>query len=142
MLDVAGATVRLPRVLPGAVEGEPIALGVLLEHLSVDPALGIPFGEVKVDLIENLGGETLLYARAGDGQKLTVALDGQQRVSPCARCYRPLRPRQRPRLRPRRPGALSAGAEHFVAVEPWSAREWHACDLNYLIEITIIVCRC
>jgi multiple sugar transport system ATP-binding protein len=82
VLDVAGATVRLPRVLPGAVEGEPIALGVRPEHLSLDPALGIPFGEVKVDLIENLGGETLFYARAGDGQKLTVALDGQQRVSP------------------------------------------------------------
>ena len=82
MLDVGGAAVRLPRALPGAVEGEPVALGVRPEHLSVDPAFGIPLGEVKVDLIENLGGETLLYARTGDGQKLTVALDGQQRVQP------------------------------------------------------------
>jgi multiple sugar transport system ATP-binding protein len=84
VIEVGGASVRLPRTLPGAVEGEPVALGVRPEHLSVDPALGIPLGEVKVDLIENLGGETLLYARAGDGQKLTVSLDGQQRVTPGA----------------------------------------------------------
>ena len=61
-----------------------MTLGVRPEHLSVDPSLGIALGEVKVDLIENLGGETLLYARAGDGQKLTVSLDGQQRVTPGA----------------------------------------------------------
>jgi multiple sugar transport system ATP-binding protein len=82
VIEVGGAKVRLPRALPGAVDGEPVALGVRPEHLSVDPALGIPLGEVKVDLIENLGGETLIYARAGDGQKLTVSLDGQQRVAP------------------------------------------------------------
>ena len=73
---------RLPRVLPAAIEGEPVALGVRPEHLSLDPSLGIPLGDVQVDLIENLGGETLLYARAGDGQKLTVSLDGQQRITP------------------------------------------------------------
>ena len=118
VLDVGGATVRLPRALPGAVEGEPVALGVRPEHLSVDPALGIPLGEVKVDLIENLGGETLLYARAGDGQKLTVALDGQQRVTPGRRGHRPLRPGQRPRLRPRRPGALTARVRPADPVSP------------------------
>ena len=82
MIDVGGAPVRLPRALPGGVEGEPVTLGIRPEHLSVEPTLGIALGDVKVDLIENLGGETLLYARAADGQKLTVALDGQQRVSP------------------------------------------------------------
>ena len=56
-------------------------LGVRPEHLTLDPAGGIALGEVAVDLIENLGGETLLYARSPDGQKLTVALDGQQRVA-------------------------------------------------------------
>ena len=82
LIEIGGARVRLPRVLPAAIEGEPVALGVRPEHLSLDPSLGIPLGDVQVDLIENLGGETLLYARAGDGQKLTVSLDGQQRVTP------------------------------------------------------------
>ena len=81
VLEVGGAEVRLPRVLPGGVEGAPIVLGVRPEHLTLDPAGGIALGEVAVDLIENLGGETLLYARSPDGQKLTVALDGQQRVA-------------------------------------------------------------
>ena len=84
VIEVGGATIRLPRTLPAAVEGEPVTLGIRPEHLGVDPSLGIAFGDVKVDLIENLGGETLLYARAGDGQRLTVSLDGQQRVTPGA----------------------------------------------------------
>ena len=82
LIDVGGETIRLPRALPGAVDGEPIAFGVRPEHLSVDPGSGIPLGDVKVDLVENLGGETLLYTRTADGQPLTIALDGQQKVSP------------------------------------------------------------
>ena len=84
VIEVGGAKIRLPRTLPAAVEGEPVTLGIRPEHLGVDPSLGIAFGDVKADLIENLGGETLIYARAGDGQRLTVSLDGQQRVTPGA----------------------------------------------------------
>jgi len=36
--------------------------------------------DVKVDLVEHPGGETMLYARTPDGRRLTLALDGHQVV--------------------------------------------------------------
>jgi multiple sugar transport system ATP-binding protein len=81
VLAVGGETVRLPRALRGGDAGAPITLGVRPEHLTSDPSVGIRLADVKVDLVEHLGGETLLYAREPDGQKLTIALDGQQHVS-------------------------------------------------------------
>ena len=89
-----GAPVRLPRRLPGAVEGDALVLGIRPEHVFLaaeaggapgaasDPGVGL--GAVTVDLIEHLGGETLVYARAADGQRLTLSLDGQQAVAPGA----------------------------------------------------------
>jgi multiple sugar transport system ATP-binding protein len=83
VLRVGDESVRLPRDL--AVEvGAPVSLGARPEHLTEAPTGGIKLADVKVDLIENLGGETLLYARTSDGQRLTMSLDGQQRVDPGA----------------------------------------------------------
>ena len=42
VIRVGGASVRLPRDLPGAVEGEPVTFGVRPEHLTVDPAARHP----------------------------------------------------------------------------------------------------
>ncbi len=56
----------------------PITFGVRPEHIVIGTDAGLRLADVKVDLVENLGGETLLYTRAPDGQALTVALDGQQ----------------------------------------------------------------
>jgi multiple sugar transport system ATP-binding protein len=81
VLRVGSESVRLPRDLAAAA-GTPVSLGVRPEHLTANPDSGIKLADVKVDLIENLGGETLLYARAADGQALTMSLDGQQRVDP------------------------------------------------------------
>jgi multiple sugar transport system ATP-binding protein len=83
VLRVGSESVRLPRDLAAAA-GTPVSLGVRPEHLTANPDSGIKLADVKVDLIENLGGETLLYARAPDGQALTMSLDGQQRVDPGA----------------------------------------------------------
>jgi multiple sugar transport system ATP-binding protein len=79
VIRVGGETVRLPRELR-AEAGAPVTLGVRPEHLTANGGDGIKLADVKVDLVENLGGETLLYARAADGQALTVSLDGQQQV--------------------------------------------------------------
>ena len=49
------------------------------EHLSLAEG-AIALSTVNVDLVENLGGATMLYTTTPDGQLLTVALDGQQKV--------------------------------------------------------------
>ncbi|MBP7001553.1 ABC transporter ATP-binding protein [Amaricoccus sp.] len=80
-LRVGAERVALPRAL-AVSPGDKVTLGVRPEHLTPDPAVGVRLADVKVDLIENLGGETVLYARAPDGQRLTMSLDGQQRIGP------------------------------------------------------------
>ena len=80
VLKVGGEEVRLPRDIRAAA-GDPVTLGVRPEHLTPDPGAGVRLVEARVDLIEHLGGETVLHARAPDGQSLTLSLDGQQKVA-------------------------------------------------------------
>jgi multiple sugar transport system ATP-binding protein len=80
-LRVGAERVTLPRAF-AARPGDNVTLGVRPEHLTPDPGVGVKVADVTVDLIENLGGETVLYARAADGQRLTMSLDGQQRIAP------------------------------------------------------------
>jgi multiple sugar transport system ATP-binding protein len=41
----------------------------------------VKLAEVKVDLVEQLGGQTMVYATTDDGQPLTIAVDGQRPVA-------------------------------------------------------------
>jgi multiple sugar transport system ATP-binding protein len=53
-------------------------IGVRPEHIATEPGAGlVPFLSVKLELVENLGGQTLLYAVTSDGQSLTILVDGQ-----------------------------------------------------------------
>jgi multiple sugar transport system ATP-binding protein len=79
-VSVAGSTIRLGRRLRGGTPGEAVTIGVRPEHIVTQEGAGAPLAEVEVDLVEHLGGETMLYARTADGQRLTLALDGQQAV--------------------------------------------------------------
>ncbi|WGF87710.1 ABC transporter ATP-binding protein [Marinivivus vitaminiproducens] len=63
-----------------AGSGEHVTFGVRPEHLSLDG--GISLGPTRVQLIEQLGGSTLIYATLEDGQPLTMQLDGQRRIEP------------------------------------------------------------
>jgi multiple sugar transport system ATP-binding protein len=75
-LLVAGVPVQLGRSPAGAVK-----LGIRPEHMSLSPDAGIRLAELQVDLVENLGGQTVLYARTSDGQAFTIVLEGQQQIA-------------------------------------------------------------
>jgi len=69
----------LPRPTSGAA-GSAATLGVRPEHITINPGSGLKLADVRVDLVENLGGQTLLYTTAADGQTLTIMLEGQLQV--------------------------------------------------------------
>jgi multiple sugar transport system ATP-binding protein len=79
-LATAGGTLTLPRATSGAV-GSAATLGVRPEHITIAEGRGIKLADVTVDLVENLGGQTLLYTTAADGQTLTIVLEGQLQVA-------------------------------------------------------------
>ncbi len=78
-INVCGNAVRLPRRV-NAKAGDSVTFGIRPEHLSVLDSGGIVLSMVNVDLVENLGGATMLYTTTPDRQQLTVALDGQRKV--------------------------------------------------------------
>ncbi|TCU18457.1 ABC transporter ATP-binding protein [Rhizobium sullae] len=77
-INVCGGSIRLPRRLKGSA-GQEVTFGIRPEHLSVAGG-GIALATVNIDLVEHLGGATMLYTKTPDSQQMTVALDGQQKV--------------------------------------------------------------
>ena len=75
VLKAAGTALALGREVAGAT-----TLGIRPEHISVVEGSGIKFADVRVDLVENLGGQTVVYATTTDGQSLTIVLEGQRSV--------------------------------------------------------------
>ena len=75
-LKVAGNTVSLSRPVAGAV-----TLGVRPEHITLAEGSGIKLADVRVDLVENLGGQTVVYATTTDGQPINIVLEGQRPVA-------------------------------------------------------------
>ncbi len=58
--------------------GDAVTFGVRPEHIGITEGSGVPLASVKVDLVEQLGGQTMVYTTTGDGQPLTIAVDGQR----------------------------------------------------------------
>ena len=77
-LNVCGNAIQLDRRLAGQA-GQDVTFGIRPEHLSLADG-GTILSTVNVDLVENLGGATMLYTTTPDNQALTIALDGQQKV--------------------------------------------------------------
>jgi len=75
-LKVAGNTIALPRPVAGAT-----TLGVRPEHITIADGGGIKLADVRVDLVENLGGQTVVYATTADGQPINIVLEGQRLVA-------------------------------------------------------------
>ncbi|WP_323013117.1 TOBE domain-containing protein, partial [Devosia sp.] len=75
-LSVAATTLSLARASAGAT-----TLGARPEHITIAEGSGVKLADVRVDLVENLGGQTVLYATTGDGQPLNIVLEGQRQVT-------------------------------------------------------------
>ncbi len=75
-LKTGGVTLDLGRDVTGA-----ITLGIRPEHITIADGSGVKFAELTVDLVENLGGQTVVYATTTDGQALTIVLEGQRNVA-------------------------------------------------------------
>jgi multiple sugar transport system ATP-binding protein len=73
-LQVAGGNLALQRNVAGAT-----TLGIRPEHITIADGSGTKLADVRVDLVENLGGQTVVYATTADGQALTIVLEGQKR---------------------------------------------------------------
>jgi len=74
-LRLGGVTLDLGRSVNGAS-----TLGIRPEHITIAEGSGVKFADVKVDLVENLGGQTVVYATTTDGQAITIVLEGQRNV--------------------------------------------------------------
>ena len=79
-LKAGGAAIELPRPLKSGAAGDSVSFGVRPEHLTITEGSGVRLAEVTVDLVEQLGGQTMLYSTTADGQSLTIAVSGQQNV--------------------------------------------------------------
>jgi len=78
-LSLAGAELQTGlRVAEGRAGS--LALGVRPEHIRIGGEGDLALGEVTVDHVEQLGGQTLIYGRLADGQTLTVTFDGQKPI--------------------------------------------------------------
>ena len=78
-LNLNGEEIVLPRPVPAGKAGEPVTLGVRPEHIRIGEH-GVLLGEARVELVEHLGGQTILYASMKGGQSITIALEDQQSV--------------------------------------------------------------
>jgi multiple sugar transport system ATP-binding protein len=76
----AGNDIAMPRAIGAA--GEKVTFGVRPEHIGIDASQGVKLADVKVELVEQLGGQTMVYATTSDGQALTIAVDGQRQIVP------------------------------------------------------------
>mgnify|MGYP005825886329 CR=1 FL=1 len=73
--EMPGAALPLGRSAEGTA-----TLGVRPEHITLAECTGAKFADLRVDLVENLGGQTVVYATTTDGQAITVVLEGQRQV--------------------------------------------------------------
>ncbi len=79
-VNVGGTPFELRQELSGFKPGDKIVFGIRPEHMGVTEGSGIKLADVRVDLVEQLGDQTMLYASTNGGQSLTIALEGQQHM--------------------------------------------------------------
>lgn len=78
VVSVGDADLVIPNTDGSA--GDLVTLGIRPEHISLSSGTGTRFAELRVDLVEQLGGQTIVYGTLPNGQSLTVALEGQKSI--------------------------------------------------------------
>ncbi len=71
--------IPLPKLHTPPPEGTRLMAGVRPEHFTADGAAAL---DLKIEIIENLGGETYAYARQGKSDVLTIATGGARHLRP------------------------------------------------------------
>ncbi|MEO6394581.1 MAG: ABC transporter ATP-binding protein [Devosia sp.] len=79
-VNVGGTQFQMRQSLDGFKETDKVVFGIRPEHMGLTEAAGVKLADVRVDLIEHLGDQTMLYASTNGGQSLTLALAGQQHI--------------------------------------------------------------
>ncbi|WP_311273734.1 MULTISPECIES: sn-glycerol-3-phosphate ABC transporter ATP-binding protein UgpC [unclassified Rhizobium] len=77
-VEIAGQQITLDRPLEAA-DGEALTLGIRPEHIQAQE-LSASLGQGSIQLVEHLGGSTVLYTTTADGQPVTVLLEGQKQL--------------------------------------------------------------
>ena len=77
-IEVAGQRIVLEKPV-AAQQDEPLTFGVRPEHVNPQ-AQSASLGEASIQLVEHLGGSTVVYTATPDGQPATVLLDGQRHI--------------------------------------------------------------
>jgi len=79
-IAMAGGTVTLPRTTALA-QGTEVTFGIRPEHLGTGSIGAAKLSDINIELVENLGGQTVLYSTAPDGTPLTIVLEGQHQIA-------------------------------------------------------------
>ncbi|WDR07203.1 sn-glycerol-3-phosphate ABC transporter ATP-binding protein UgpC [Devosia rhodophyticola] len=80
LVHTGGHDLGLNRAV-AAKAGDTLTFGVRPEHITLNEGSGLKLGDMRVDLVEQLGGATLLYTTLPDGQSLAISLEGQRSVA-------------------------------------------------------------
>ena len=81
-VNVSGSEFKLRQALPDHKVGDKVLFGIRPEHIGTTEESGVKLADLKVDLVEQLGDTTMVYASTLRGQPLTIALEGQRHIAP------------------------------------------------------------
>jgi multiple sugar transport system ATP-binding protein len=82
VVNVSGSEFRLRQALPNYKVDDKITFGIRPEHIGLTEQSGVKLADLRVDLVEQLGDTTMVYASTLRGQPLTIALEGQRHIEP------------------------------------------------------------
>jgi multiple sugar transport system ATP-binding protein len=62
VVNVSGSEFRLRQQLPDHKVGDKVTFGIRPEHIGLTDASGVKLADLRVDLVEQLGDTTMVYA--------------------------------------------------------------------------------